>query len=63
MDDKLMYLIGTIVTLVGLGIAFTGGSMGQGAENYYIGLFSYIGGFVLAFIGVGILAKVYQRRK
>ena len=63
MNDNQRAVIGIILVIVGLTIAFMGGAMGHGVDNYFIGLLSYAGGFIIAFIGMGVLLKVYQKRK
>lgn len=63
MKDLNNILIGIALIIIGLAIAFTGESMGQGTDDYFVGLISYAGGFIIAFIGTGILLKVYQNKK
>jgi hypothetical protein len=65
MDDGQKSIFGILLMIVGLSLAYLlGGGMGQGTENsYFISLLAYAGGFIIAFIGAGILLKVYQNKK
>ena len=65
MDDLRQGLLGLILMVVGLGLALSyGGSMGHSEEgDYLLSMIAYVGGFITAFIGVGLLLKVYQKHK